>query len=235
MLNCVPFGEKLYEDFVRDRLDLKTISLFATISSKYAPVDPNNQRVQRKAVKELSREAENNKATRYLEYATSRGKTLQYMLEFPITSRPFYLMDKEGKELKKAEQKYELANALLQMLNKDDIVTYAEDDPSKCPHVQSDATIIDFMGVMRRLTAVELTNVVTFGDLCKTFLRNILSYGKMSSEIHVILENYKTISIKFATRKRRQGSVGQLCRIVSDEQPLPEMKDFWNRTENKLS
>ena len=57
----------------------------------------------------------------------------------------------------------------------------------------------------------------------------------MSSEIHVILENYKTISIKSATRKRRQGSVGQLCRIVSDEQPLPEMKDFWNRTENKMS
>ena len=45
LLNCVPFGEKLYEDFVRDRLDLKTISLFATISSKYAPMDPNNQRV----------------------------------------------------------------------------------------------------------------------------------------------------------------------------------------------
>ena len=51
LLNCVPFGEKLYEDFVRDRLDLKTISVFSRISSKYAPVDLNNQRVQRKAVK----------------------------------------------------------------------------------------------------------------------------------------------------------------------------------------
>ena len=144
-------------------------------------------------------------------------------------------MNTEGKELEKAKQKYELANLLLKMLKKDDILTCAKDAPSKCPHVQSDATIIDFMGVMRKLTAVELTNVNTFGDLCKTFLRNISSYGSTSSEIHVVMENYKPISIKSAERKRRQGSIGELCRVVSDDQPLPDMRDFWSRTENKIS
>lgn len=85
LLNCIPFGDKLYADFVKYRLELKTISLFATISSKYNPVNHDNRRVQRTAKKEPSKEIENNKATRYIEYALSRGKTLEYMFEFPIT------------------------------------------------------------------------------------------------------------------------------------------------------
>ena len=35
LLNCIPFGEKQYADFVGDRLVKKSIHLHATISKKY--------------------------------------------------------------------------------------------------------------------------------------------------------------------------------------------------------
>ena len=81
-MDCLPFGERLIQDFNRERLELKTTSIFATISSKYVFKDPHSQASKTPAVKEPSKDAENNKATRYLEYAISRGKTHDYMLQF---------------------------------------------------------------------------------------------------------------------------------------------------------
>ena len=46
------------------------------------------------------------------------GKTLEYMLQFPFTTKPFYLMDKDGHELENAENKYQLATSLLKPLSK---------------------------------------------------------------------------------------------------------------------
>ena len=69
LLNCFSFGEKLLQDFNHERLDLKTVSLFATISLKYVPTN------FKQLVKELSKDVETNKATRYLEYAIFQGKT----------------------------------------------------------------------------------------------------------------------------------------------------------------
>ena len=74
MLNCLSFGEKLFQDFNHERLDLKTVSLFATISLKYVPTILKHAS-KMYAVKELSKDVETNKSTRYLEYAISRGKT----------------------------------------------------------------------------------------------------------------------------------------------------------------
>ena len=75
LLNCLSFGEKLFQDFNHERLDLKTVSLFATISLKYVPTNLKQHASKIYDAKELSKDVENNKATRYLEYAISRGKT----------------------------------------------------------------------------------------------------------------------------------------------------------------
>ena len=75
LLNCFSFGEKLLQDFNHERLDLKTVSLFATISLKYVPTNFKQHASKIYAVKELSKDVETNKATRYLEYAIFRGKT----------------------------------------------------------------------------------------------------------------------------------------------------------------
>ena len=82
----------------------------------------------------------------------------------PITSRPLYLMDKEGKEFTNGINKSDLAHDLLKLLNKDDILV-SLDDYYRSPAVQSDTIMIYFMGVIRRRTAVELRGVETFGDL----------------------------------------------------------------------
>ena len=57
------------------RSDLKTVSLFATICLKYVPTNLKQHASKISAVKELSKDVETNKATRYLEYAIFRGKT----------------------------------------------------------------------------------------------------------------------------------------------------------------
>ena len=62
-----------------------------------------------------------------------------------ITSKPFYLMDRNGKELENADRKYELAKALLTMLNKDNIIV--SENIETCPAVvPTNAIIIVFMG-----------------------------------------------------------------------------------------
>ena len=80
-----------------------------------------------------------------------------------------------------------------------------------------------------------MKNVETFGDLINTFLLVVFSYAKLSKDIHFALENYQAISTKHATRQRRQGGVGQLCLVTKDEQSLPNMKEFWDRQDNKVS
>ena len=69
VLNCLSLGEKLLQDFNHERLDLKTVSLFATISLKYVPTNLKQHSSKISAVKELSKDVETNKATRDLEYA----------------------------------------------------------------------------------------------------------------------------------------------------------------------
>ena len=112
MLNLIPFGERLYNDFHSDRLQLKTVSLFATISAKYKTVKPSAPQERSLKSKYLSKDVENNRATKYIQYAESRGKDIDYILQFPITTRPFYLMDKDGKVLDKATNRHELAKEL---------------------------------------------------------------------------------------------------------------------------
>ena len=99
-------------------------------------------------------------------------------------------------------------------MDKNDIITYDQDELFGCPRVPSDVALIDFMGIMRKLTSIDLKDVNTFGDLCKLFLRSVFSYSKTSKEIHIMMENYKSLSIKSAERQRRQLDVGQLYQVI---------------------
>ena len=162
-----------------------------------------------------------------------RGKTVEYLLQFPISSRPVFLLEKNSIFLKKSN-KADLTNLLLGNLRKCDIITSDEEERS-CPSIKSDAIVIDFMTVARRLTAVELKNVSSFGALCQTIINIVLIYGAKSDEVHVILENYKEYSPKASERARRSQRIGKLCEVVADDQQLPEWSEFYSRVENKKS
>ena len=96
-----------------------------------------------------------------------------------------------------------LQNNYLVFWIKNDI-TCDQDDFFGCPRVPSDAAVTDFMGIMRKLTSINLKNVDKCGDLCKLFLQSVLSYSKMRKEIHIIMEAYKPLSIKSAECQRIQ-------------------------------
>ena len=91
------------------------------------------------------------------------------------------------------------------------------------------------MSVLRKLSAVELSGVTTFGSLCGSLLKTVQSYASKSCEIHLVLENYKDKSPKSTERPRRATELGPLFDILSDDQPLPDMKKFFSRMENKKS
>ena len=114
------------------------------------------------------------------------------------------------------------------------ILTNKDDEFSS---LVSDATLIDLMSVIRRLSAVKIDNVTTFGSLCNHIITTIKSYGKKCEEIYLILENYKRFSIKYSERQRRAGDKppGPLYNVVSDQQPLPDMKEFFTNLDNKIS
>ena len=59
------------------------------------------------------------------------------------------------------------------------------------------------MSVTRKLSSVELKDVTTFGDLCHALLRCLSSYTYESTEVHLILKNYKVMSPKSSERLRR--------------------------------
>ena len=72
LLNIGSFGEQLYRTFVEDRLQEKSVSLHALISSKYSSVNVHTV-AEKKSPKPLSEEAENSRAVNYLQCAKSRG------------------------------------------------------------------------------------------------------------------------------------------------------------------
>ena len=80
------------------------------------------------------------------------------------------------------------------------------------------------MSVTRKLSSVELKDATTFGDLCHALLRCVSSYTHKSTEVHLILKNYKVMSPKSSERLRRATSVGIPCKVLTDNQPLPDLK-----------
>ena len=58
----------------------------------------------------------NNRTVKFIQYATSRGKTIDYVLQFPILSRPIFLLEKDKLFLKKSK-KADLINFLLENLS----------------------------------------------------------------------------------------------------------------------
>ena len=86
-------------------------------------------------------------------------------------------------------------NILLENLKNCDIIV-GED--GKCPAVKSNATVIDFMAVVRKITSVQLKNISTFGSFCQFLLSIMLSYAVESEELHVVFKNYKELSPKGA-------------------------------------
>ena len=88
--------------------------------------------------------------------------------------------------------------------NKDDIVAWYDENPGKCSHVSTDAIVIDLMSVIRKFTAIDLTNVKTFGDICQTIINvTVKIYGDEINEVHLVLENYTHESSKSNERLRR--------------------------------
>ena len=61
-------------------------------------------------------------AVNYINYALSRGKTIEYILQFPILSRPIFLLEKASLNLKKST-KSELTKFLLGHLEKSTTIT----------------------------------------------------------------------------------------------------------------
>lgn len=236
LLQMESIGKERFETYVQERLIDKEKSLHATISSKSTAKKSGSIVAKRSKAELISDDAENISATNYVRYAISRGKTVEYLLTFPLTSRPIYLLEKNRLFFSKA-QKSDITKSLLRLSDIEEIVV---DDNNGCPHVLSQATVIDLMSVIRRFTAVDLVTINTFGDLCKLLLNvTVDSYGKLSDEIHLIFENYQKDSPKSAERSRRAGNenLGGLfdASLLSAVQPLPDMKKFWSVMENKVN
>ena len=240
LLNCIDFGNANYQQFVQERFVVKTSGFHATITTKYESSYAEVEALvtEKEKIKMMSDEADNSSAVNYLHYATSRGKTLEVMLQYPLTSRPVFLLEENSLNPKKSS-KSDLTNILLQYLDKESIIV--NDNPSLVPHVRSNAVVVDLMSVIRKLSAVELSNAKTFGSFCSVLLSVVVSYAKESDEIHLIMENYRHMSIKTVERIRRATKAGitdfgVCCEVLSEEQPLPTpFNDFLRGPVTKLA
>ena len=240
LLNVLEFGKRNYSNFIQERLIDKSKGFHEKISFKYESsyaVKENAITEKQKKVKLTTDDQENSAAVSFLQYALSRGQSVEHLLKYPITSRPVYLMEKDASIQKKAP-KHELTTNLLGLLNKDSIIV--NDSLGTVPHVKTTAVVIDFMSVTRRFSAVQMEGVQTFGSFTGKILDAAIHYGRDSDSIHIVLENYSAISVKSAERLRRatkvQPSKGLSCDVVSEQQKLPSSFDeFFGRTCNKIS
>lgn len=236
-LNFVSFGSELHKNFAEERLLQRSVGLHATITVKFIPENTYMAK-KKKAQKPIaSDETENGRAARYIQYALSRGKTVDHILQFPITTRPVFLLEKDELFQKKS-QKSDLAKLLLKVVKPDEIISASEEFDGNCPCIKSDAIVIDLMSVVRKITSVELKGAKSFGSLCGIILNAVLSYGAMSDQVHLIFENYKTFSPKASERIRRSKAsnvIGRPCHVVADDQRLPDWDEFNSLIENKSS
>ena len=98
------------------QIGLLAISIHASICFKFV-TDQNAQSQSKKKCKPLpSDETENNRAVKLIQYTISRGKTIDYVLQFPILSRSIFLLEKD-KLFTKKSKKADLMNFLLENLN----------------------------------------------------------------------------------------------------------------------
>ena len=234
LMNTIKFGEEQYSKYTSERLKDKSVSLHATISHTYISKNPEIVKAAKKKRTPTltSDDTENAKASRYIQYATSRGIELEYLLSYPLLSRPVFLLEKNQLFLKKSS-KGELGRALLSCVDKDRIQV-GED--GGFPAVKGGALVIDFMSVVRRIASVDLKKIKEFGGFGNLILTRCLKYGCNYDEIHLVLENYKDCSPKSCERMRRAHKIGNRCEVASDNQMLPEnFDDFFSLTENKKS
>ena len=238
LVRCVDNGKENYQKFINERLVDKTKGLHDTISFKFDKVMTETSIVEKVKKERLTTdEQENDSVMSYLQYALSRGITEETLLKYPLTSRPVYLLEKNSLFQKKAT-KGELSKCLLQLIDKDAIIT--GEFPGRVPCVKCTAVAIDFMSVVRRFSSAKIANIKTFGDFCHMVLSAICSYGQLSEHLYVVFENYSDASIKAAERTRRlamSGSSDALkCDVVSGNQILPpSFQEFFHRTSNKIS
>ena len=231
LLNTIETDEERYKAFKTERLEEKSVSLHAKISHKYVSKNPEiSKDVKKKKIVLTSDDTENAQAARYIQYAASRGIQLEYILSYPLLSRPVFLLEKHQLYLKKSS-KGDLSRALLSCIHKDRIEV---GDDGALPTTKSNALMIDFMSVVRRISSVDLKAIKTFGEFCNLLLKVCSRYGFHHNEVHLIMENYKSDSPKSSERKRRAEKIGNLCDVTSDSQAIPENIDqFFTRTENK--
>ena len=240
LLNCIEHGRKNYDNFVQERFADKTKGLHDRISFKYDASRTEEFIVEKqKKIKIPKDEQENDSAVNFIQYSLSRGYKVEDLLKFPITSRPVYLLEADSVNQKKTS-KSDLTNSLLQQLDKTSIIVCQDNE--RIPHIKTSAVVIDFMSVVRKFSAVQMSNIKTFGSFCDMILGALISYGRGGDSIHVILENYSEMSVKSAERARRAtkggiSSSGLCCEVVSGQQPLPPsfQDEFFKRTSNKIS
>lgn len=117
-MNTIIFGEDKYRAFKTERLEEKSVSLHSKISHKYVSKNPDISKVVKtKRVVLTSDDAENAQAARYIQYAASRGVQLEYVLSYPLLSRPVFLLENNQLFLKKPS-KGDLSRALLSCVDK---------------------------------------------------------------------------------------------------------------------
>ena len=163
------------QEFKTERLVEKSVSLHAKISHIYISDNPEISRAKKKIKKALvtSDDAENSQASRYIQFATSRGIELGYLLSDSILSRPVFLLEKNQLYLKKPN-KGDLSRALLSSIDNERI---SVGENGSVPSLKSNAIMIDFMSVVRRITSVQLKDVTEFGHLVDLLLKVCLKYG----------------------------------------------------------
>lgn len=106
-----------------------------------------------------------------IQYATARGRKVEEVLSYPITSLPIYLLEPETTNQKKAA-KGTLTSSLLNSLNKEFVIV--GQDEQRVPHVKT--VVIDFM--LRRFSSVKMSNVKSFGSFTAMIPSAIISYGR---------------------------------------------------------
>ena len=162
-------------------------------------MNQNAQSQSKKKSKPLpSEETENNRTVKFIQYATSRGKTIDYVLQFPILSRPIFLLEKDKLFLKKSK-KADLMNILLENLNNCDII------------VGDDGR---FHGSCKEDNFCPAQEYLHLWLLLQILFEHLAIICSRKQRI----ENYKELSPKGAERLRRSGGkVGKVCEVVADD------------------
>lgn len=228
LLNLRENGEKMVENFEKERLNLKEKNIFDRIPR--VPFHNFDFRPNKINVSSSSKACQDSQDAARVQQAFMIASLREFdhklLASYELLETPKYLFDNDGRYRKspksvlasEIESKHDCRNDEVEVLSCDTQKIY----------------VLDGMAIVHQ---IQLKRFATFGEFAHAFYKRITAlYSRETKRVDIVFDRYDDVSIKFTeSRLRSKGRSPSLVNISSQATKVPSScNDFFVSPENKF-